>query len=353
MTPDDQRAELEQAVSDRLTAELDARRLVLPPERRAAAESNAARDGDQLMTEAIHRCYPLSRHGSQTVTARFDDHRAAGRVRSTLAFGAATAAVFTSPQHHDGRSDGVRLLGAVFNLGIGLLDGLCDEVPEIGRPLLELIHEQDVLDAARHPRRRGWLSGLLPVDLESDATASFAAAVVEAVFDLIHEIYAGDPWSRLRHQVGEQLMQALDAERLSVRFGREHAPPDLLIRSSYTTSVRPFEIVGTLAHAGGPPPAARLLGEAMWRIDDLIDLCADAEAGALNALLVEAAGDDVGPAVLDQLLASDVIGRAAAEAAESLATAMQLLGDRRDQASSDVIVAYVGRYAGIPPTGEL
>jgi len=60
--------------------------------------------------------------------------------------------------------------------------------------------------------------------------------------------------------------------------------------------VLPFEIIETLA-TGATTAAGTDLGEAMWRIDDLVDLGRDASSGALNWIVELQAGDYTAPPV--------------------------------------------------------
>ena len=159
---------IEQAVTDRLAAELGARGLLLTAERFADAETQAAIDGERLLTSVIHRCYPLSEFDTQVLTLEFDSELEASRVRSALAFGAATAGLLTSPYQPEERPGSIGLLSAIFNLGIGLIDGVCDEDVDAGLRLLELIELGNVAETARGPRPRGWLRVQLPAELESD-----------------------------------------------------------------------------------------------------------------------------------------------------------------------------------------
>ena len=108
---------------------------------------------------------------------------------------------------------------------------------------------------------------------------SFAADIVETFFAILHATYPGDSWSHLRGRVGDQLAAALEAEHSSLVSSFADASLGQLTQYSYATSVLPFEIVGTLAQGEHAASAARFLGEAMWRIDDLVDLCDDARPG--------------------------------------------------------------------------
>ncbi|HSB85434.1 MAG TPA: hypothetical protein VLD86_03950 [Ilumatobacteraceae bacterium] len=343
--PDAIRDAVERAVTGCLATEMETRGLLLAADRFAAAETQAASDGERLLTSVIHHCYPLSEYDTQVLTLEFDSELEASRVRSALAFGSATAALLMSPLHDDPGSVG--LLSAIFNLGIGLVDGVCDDDAGTGLRLLELIEVGNVSEAARQPRPRGWLRVQLPAELESDPSVSFAADIVETFFATLHAVYAGGPWLQLRGQVGGQLAAALQAERASLVASSADASREQLTRYSYATSVLPFEIVGTLTLAGHATGADRFIGEAMWRIDDLVDLCDDARTGALNAILLTAIGS--GGDALEWLLASDHIARAAADAADSLRRGIELAACRGGTRCRDVFLQFVARYAGIVP----
>jgi hypothetical protein len=117
--------------------------------------------------------------------------------------------------------------------------------------------------------------------------------------------------------------------------------------------VLPFQIIETLAsgdHAPAEPSAGTLLGEAMWRIDDLVDLCQDARSGSVNGVLLAAAtvadppgGWDLVTA-LERLLTSREIARIAAEAAERL-----VAGLLRGGGGTTPFLYFIQRYAGIAP----
>ena len=167
---------------------------------------------------------------------------------------------------------------ATFNLGIGLVDGLCDEDAETGAALLELVQGQDVASAAAEPRGRGWLHTTLPTALAEDHTVAFTVDIIEAFFEKLHDVYPDEAWLQQRRGVGTQLEAALEAERRSVVRPADGATREQLIECSRLTSVLPFQIIEVLAggdHAPTERTAGTLLGEAMWRIDDLVDLCED------------------------------------------------------------------------------
>ena len=95
---------------------------------------------------------------------------------------------------------------------------------------------------------------------------------------------------------------------------------------------------------------ATLLGEAMWRVDDLVDLVDDARNGALNGVLLAACGKrharyDI--ADLAAVLGSPGIAAAAAEAALRLHDGLPAVGvSSEDQRA---YLAFVQRYAAIVP----
>jgi hypothetical protein len=365
-------ARIEQAVSDavaqHLETELGDRGLLLAADGLAAAEAEAAQRGARLLTCAIHRCYPISRQGGRALAFEFESERDAARLGAALAFGAVTARML-GPGKRDLEqfADSVELLCAMFNLGIGLVDGVCDEDAETGGALLELVQGHDLAKAAEEPRARGWLRATLPPALADDHTVAFTVEIIETFFATLHAVYPNDAWLQQRRGVGTQLGSALEAERQSVIGSVNHTTREQLIECSRLTSVIPFQIIEALAggdHAPTERTAGTLLGEAMWRIDDLVDLCQDARRGALNGVLLAAAeepGHPVGEcdlvAVLESLLASTDIACAAALAAESLLAGLQLADGGRataqDHLHSLSFLHFIQRYAGIAPRSDV
>lgn len=336
---------IEQAVTDAvdgaLETELGRRGLLLTAAELTAAAADAAHDGAQLLTAVLHRCYPIMQ-GSGAFTLEFEDDGAAARIETALAFGAAAARVVAREV-----ADGAELLCAMFNLGIGLIDGLCDDEPRTGTALLDLLLGQDLAGAAERPRPRGWVRAAAPQRLVESPAPAFAVDVVEAFFETLHASYPQAAGLQLRNRVGAQLGAALHAERRSVTSSTEQTAREQLIEASRLTSVLPFEIIETLAageEAGRNHRAGTLLGEAMWKIDDLVDICEDARSGALNALLVATGetDDDVG-AGLERMLSSPDLAEAASRAAENLHAALQPAGTERSRA----FLSFVQRYAGI------
>jgi hypothetical protein len=331
-------------VARQLEAELGARGLLLDTRRLAEAEAEAAARGGQLLIRVIELCYPASRRSGRALTLDVGGDENMLRLGAALAFGAATARVLVPDREPEGE-----LICALFNLGIGLVDALCDEDPELGVAFLELVHDRDQRDAAQEPRQSGWLRDGLPQRLADDPTASFTALVVEAFFELLHATYPGAARLDLRRGVGEQLEAALEAERRTVAGRTGELTREQSIESSRLTSVLPFQIIETLAagdRTRAEPSAATRLGEAMWRIDDLVDLTQDAQRGTLNGVLL-AAGTAEPLAALERLLTSTDIARAAGEAAESLSAGVTQAGAAGDRATS--FLYFIQRYAGIAP----
>jgi hypothetical protein len=334
-------AALEQAVGDavarRLETELGDRRLLLAGDDLAAAKADTARSGAGLLTSLIHRCYPIVRQADGEVELDFGGERGAARLRAALAFGAATARVLAPGPRNPDRE----LICATFNLGIGLVDSLCDADAESGGTLLELVRARDLAAVAAEPRTRGWLRAALPPALAADPSAAIAADVIETFFELLHDVYPDGAW---RRRLGARLGAALAAERASI-IPPANATRVELRQWSRLTSVLPFEIIETLArreHAHAAPTAGTQLGEAMWRIDDLVDLCQDARAGALNGILLAVGEDDVVKA-LERLLASSDIARAAGQAADDLQAGLRRADD------PTAFLYFVQSYVGIAP----
>src|SRR5262249_20080192 len=151
------------AVAQQLEAELDDRGLLLTADHFAAAEAESAQRGKRLLTRVIHQCYPISaQHDGQALAVEFDSAREAARIEAALAFGAVTARLLAPP----GRDpEQFELICAMFNLGIGLVDGLCDQDAGTGGAVLELVQRHDLVQAAAEPRSRGWLRTTLSPSL--------------------------------------------------------------------------------------------------------------------------------------------------------------------------------------------
>src|SRR6185312_15701716 len=99
------------------------------------------------------------------------------------------------------------------------------------------------------------------------------------------------------------------------------------------------------------PSTATMLGEAIWRIDDLVDIIDDARSGALNAVLLQGRRRgrrgryDISD--VRAVLASSAIASVAAEAADRLYDGLRMgTVDHDDRCA---YLGFVQRYAGIEP----
>jgi hypothetical protein len=322
---------IEQAVRDavvhQIETELARHGLLLTADRLAMAEAEVARLGARLLTSVVDACYP----GGEALVVEFESEGEAARIEAALAFGAVTAGVLILHPEQP-----VELLCAMFNLATGLVDGLCDGDAETGRRLLALLQRHRLAEAAEELRPRGWLRAGIPPALGADPSVAFTVELLETFFETVHAVYPDD--ELFSRALGAKLDAALEAERRSVEWSAATLR-EQLIECSRRTSVLPFQIIQTLAtgdHAPVESSAATLLGEAMWRIDDLVDLCQDARSGALNGVLLAAAG-------LEDLLDSTDIAEAAGQAAESLLAGLRLAGGGHH----DQFLCFIQRYAGI------
>jgi hypothetical protein len=356
---------IEQAVDDavahHLATGLGDRGLLLTAADLAVAEAQAAALGQRLLTRVLHQCYPMIRDAGDDAALEFERSSDVARIGATLTFGAVTSTVLAARQGDRERLPGcVELLCATFNLGIGLIDGVCDGDAESGERLLTHLHGADLFGAAADNRGPGWLRRGLPGPLAADPAMAFTVDIIEAFFQTLHVVYPDATGAHVRRRVGGQLIRALASESQSVGRGLVGSSREGLIECSRATSVLPFQIIETLA-LGGPtsttPSAGTLLGEAMWRIDDLVDLCDDARCGALNSVLVAASGVDAAQRAggqryrlvdLERLLASSDIASAAAAGAESLRAGLQLAGE---VTAPDRIafLRFIQMYTAIPP----
>ncbi len=357
--PEQLRQAVDDAVRSTLRTVLAARGLLLTDAELVASTAAATASGARLLDGALDHWYPERRHTAGPVDVGFVDGRAAARVQHALAFGAATATLLTPVDHtgsDTGRQEGpVGLACAVLNLGVGLVDSLCDGVPAVGSDLLQALSAADVSGAARDRRPRGWLHDTLGGSVAADPAGAFTVRVVESFFDLVHLAYPGEGDASLRAGVGSLLEEALEAERQSVDRSDRPATGTHLVECSRRTSVWPFRIIELLATGAPPrwaPTAGELLGEAMWLVDDLVDLSQDASTGALNGLLVSALVDPAPGAnppetALEEVLRSGAVARAANRAADALASGLGTAPGAGARQARQLFVSVVQRYAGL------
>jgi hypothetical protein len=137
---------IEQALSDvvarRLEAELGSRGLLLAADEMAAAQAEVAQRGARLLTWVIDQCYPIGRQGGRALALEFESERDPTRVEAALAFGAVTAQLLAPGGWRDPEPfvGSVETVCAMFiDLGIGLVDGLCDHDAVAGASFLRAL----------------------------------------------------------------------------------------------------------------------------------------------------------------------------------------------------------------------
>jgi hypothetical protein len=364
--PADVEGAIEELVVQHLQSELGTRGLLLTAEAMDQAKAEAALLGQALLAGFIERCYGINRQTDSAVSFQFQSEESCSHVQAALAFGATAAHLLTPPARHDGKDiKRSELVCAIFNLGIGLVDSLCDGDSQIGMNLLGSLNGEKLMDCAEKPQKRGWLRTVLPAAIGRDAAIAFAADLIEVFFQELHTVYPGDHRLDMRRYIGRQLATALAAERDSVCWSQDTGARERSLQSSRLTSILPLQIIETLARghaATEAKTAGTLLGEALWRIDDLVDLCQDARSGALNSLLLFAMNDPsqvikgYDPvAALKRLLVSKEIAQTAAEAAVCLASALGIAGGvwaTRPGGAIPAFLHFVQSYAGVLPAEE-
>lgn len=356
---------VEESVVHHLRTELAACGLLLTTDALCQANAEAAQRGKALLAGLITRCYGVQPQGSAAVSFEFQSEESRVHIEAALAFGATTAIVLAPIKDGTKQDFGrIELLCAIFNLGIGLVDSLCDEDSGIGMTLLGFLDGDRLMACAEMPRQRGWLHSALPAALAGVAAVAFAADLIEVFFQELHAVYPGK--HSLRRGIGAQLAAALVAERDSVSWLPDRSERERSLQSSRLTSVLPLQIIESLARGSittEEKSAGILLGEALWRVDDLVDLCQDARGGALNSLLLRAlddaprSGNAHDPVTaLERLLGSTDIAEAAAEAAQCLVAGLRL-GDGVQPAERGgtipAFLYFIQSYAGVrPATGS-
>lgn len=327
--PDELQDAIESRVRCCLTDELGARGLLLGAAELTAADADCTALGQQLLGALLQRCYP-----DAVARVEFEHDAQVVRIQEALAFGAVVCAALSTRA-----SRGRAALCATFNLAIGLLDGICDADDRDAHRLLTALHDIDVTGACTEVRDRGWTRAGLGDDLTADYGIAFLADAIEVFFVQLHEAFPGTGDKPLRRTVRRLLQRALEYEAASLGGRSAPAPRRRLVECSRGTSVLPFEIIEALTTGRAPmssPSTGTVLGEAMWLIDDLVDLCDDASTGALNGVLLNAD--------LDRLLGCPDIASAASRAAEQLGAAVQEVDD---EASRAALLRFVQRYAGL------
>jgi hypothetical protein len=356
--PDIERA-LEAMVVHHLRSEFRARGLLLPADVFERAAAGTMQRGESLFAEFVERWCGVRLQDGMNMSLRFQSAETRSHIGAALTFGAVSADLLAAcPEGALARS---ARLCAIFNLGIGIVDSLCDEDAGVGITLLDLLEGDVLMACAETARARGWLRAALPDAYARNAALGFTADVIEVFFDELHSMWPDGQSADLRWLVGSQLAGALAAEHHSVCWQPDVAGRERSLATSRLTSVLPFQIIETLARGAITTDewkTGTLLGEAFWRIDDLTDLCSDTRGGALNGVLLRAWGEGAEAdgcydpsSAIGGLLDSTLIATIAAEAADRLATASSTghSGGASLGAVSEFLY-FIQSYAGISPT---
>ena len=271
-------------------------------------------------------------------------------IRSTLGFGwgmtdalAAWQSLPSSPRANE--------LGAVFMLGTAAVDRLCDSDPGRRDALLARLNREQLHAAAVG------LADDPPLRISrgaADPDTRYALELAEAFFHRLRQCRLDEFWHA---QVCGLLIQAYDAEcatlgQVAMSPARPAPTAESILRAHQAARVLPFRVITAIQcglnrhecaryadrrrgpHGPGAPQlglscamAAELLGEAIASLDDLADLCGDAEQGTANSLIVPLPGQlDLASAaglrepdqVLVAALASGACWRAATTVAQRL-----------------------------------
>jgi hypothetical protein len=178
------------------------------------------------------------------------------------------------------------LAGALFNLGISLVDLLVDHRPEYATAMTEW------LDGDR-------LLSLSAGDLSPHADAldhlplDETRLVLRVVLEFFDTVRAGPLWpERDGEELTRLLLRAYAAELASTSGASGTAGGIELFRAGVAKSALPFFVLGWLAERtaelsspGAATEIAGLLGESFSIVDDLVDLIEDLRAGSVNRLL--------------------------------------------------------------------
>lgn len=182
------------------------------------------------------------------------------------------------------RADAVARLGALFNLGIVLLDHLLDTRPG----------QHDALATALGPVLAGDPAARTADGRDRDPGVGLVALLARAVIGGAQRLQ-GRPEDLDR--LAQLLVTMHRAERSTVELRRtpDPAPPEVW-EALHAKSALPSSALALLALLGHPDAddaarevvttAAGLVGEAFWIVDDLADVRADWDAGTWSRPLV-------------------------------------------------------------------
>lgn len=237
----------------------------------------------------------------------------------------------------------------VFNLAASLLDRLTDHTGD-GDAVTALLSRDRL---ARLCRGRAHVDALrAELDALPMSELRLFGALIAELFRAAHELHAATGNGAAWHGFVEELLGAYRAQLATV----EPAAPAQPLAASRAKSVAPFLVEAQLAALARPDGIAprrlvEAIGDVFWRVDDLIDLHADARAGQLNSVQVRAGGafaDAHGAAL--RVLATDGVEAVAGEIALGVAGVRAQLAELGAPAAAraallDWLVMYVVDWA--------
>ena len=180
------RAHTEDTVRRHIGTALEQRGLLCGAAVLEESDAYVAAHARDLPKRALPLWYP-ELDGPVGVAVNFGDAHTSARAGGALAFGA-VAATLMAPAHAAVAGPATMACG-LFNLGVGLVDGLCDSEPPAGTLLLDIVESGDLQGATERPRARGWLLAALPRRLATHPSLSFTLRVMEAFLELVHLVF--------------------------------------------------------------------------------------------------------------------------------------------------------------------
>lgn len=253
------------------------------------------------------------------------NRRVAARVPAVLALGHELGAclhMLSSGDEATARRIGERC--ALLNLGISIVDVICDNLPDIASRLGELLDENR-------------LRALGKEDIAAAQLRYDAAGLEQRELRLLLTIVAAffsfelkdDRSSAEEDGLVSLLVRAYRAEMRSVSPATLMCGEALAVAREKATL--PFVVIGEIARDPASPAGQRLpmdrlvedIAVTFWLTDDVVDLASDVRSGALNALLVD---PDVGRSeALAELLDGGLLDDAAGQVGARLSDALRVL----------------------------
>jgi hypothetical protein len=228
-------------------------------------------------------------------TAGADIHR---RYPMVLAFGfSMTSGLYKMAGAGGRRCDDAASLGGLFNLGISLMDTLCDSVPESSGALRKTL-DADMLQRMTRdgPKEiRGIVDGIADDDMR------VVMKIVCGFFDRLPR--SNRQYSNRLVVMEKELLAAYSAELSSTDASRSSTGRcEEMVRISERKSMAPFRVISEVVRLHLPTRnesdwrdrirrAARYLGRIFWHVDDLVDVVNDCRWAAVNSVLARSGVD--------------------------------------------------------------